>query len=635
MRRTIKWTCLGLSSMLLCVCALALHTWYAKPLRLDWFYSRVFVSFALDSPELLSSLRILPAQLDFYGARLDDLSPAKERRMRRELKDALATLLRFDRSGLDAEGRISYDTLAYYLQVRVDGDAYHDYDFPVNQGVTGLQSALPDFMVQVHQVTTRREAEDYIARLEKFPEKFSQLIDSLDLRERKGIIPPRFTVDKVIGQMQAFVAGPAGASILSRSFREKLDKIPAGVLGSDERAALLSRADTAIAQRVYPAYGRLIAHFVALRPRARLDEGAWHLPDGDAYYAWCVRMHTTTDMTPQQVHDLGLADVARIGAEMEVVLKGLGLADGTLGARVQQLASNPAYRFADTDSGRQAMLARYQRILDDADKRIGGAFGIRPKLGMVVKAVPQFKQATAPPAYYDAGSFDNTRPGVFYANMRMPSNMPMFSMPTIAYHEGIPGHHFQVTIAQELKEVPFFRRVIPFTAYMEGWGLYAEVLADELGLEKTPLEHLGRLSSEMWRAARLVVDSGIHYKHWTRQQAIDYIVDHTGMSVRDTSEEVERYFVWPGQALAYDAGKLKILALREAAKKELGAGFDLKQFHDQVLGHGALPLTVLERVVHDWVARQGAAADRASAAAGCMPMAPGNRCLEGQAAEVL
>lgn len=607
MRRTIKWTFLGLSCMLVSVCGLALHTWYAKPLQLDWFYTRVFVSFALDSPELLSSLRILPAQLDFYGAKLDDLSPAKEQRMRDEVKDALATLLRFDRSTLDAEGRISYDTLAYYLQVRVDGDAYHDYDFPVNQGVTGLQSTLPDFMVQVHQVKTKREAEDYIARLEKFPEKFSQLIESLALREKKGIIPPRFTVDKVIEQMQGFVATPAGSSILFKSFKDKLDKLPANVLSNTDRAALLVRADTAIARRVYPAYNQLIAHFVALRPRAQLDQGAWHLPDGDAYYAWCVRMHTTTDMTPQQVHDLGLADVERLGAEMEAVLRGLGLVNGTLGARVQQLASNPAYQFPNTENGKQAMLARYQGILDDADKRIGSAFNIRPKLGMVVEAVPQFKQATAPPAYYDRGSFDNTRPGVFYANMRIPGNTPMFSMPTIAYHEGIPGHHFQVTIAQELNDVPLFRRVIPFTAYIEGWGLYAEHLADELGFEKDPLDHLGRLSSEMWRATRLVVDSGIHYKHWTRQQAIDYIVDHTGMSVRDTSEEVERYFVWPGQALAYDAGKLKILALREAAKQELGAKFDLKQFHDEVLGHGALPLTVLERVVHDWVAKRKAA----------------------------
>lgn len=606
MRRTFRWIFLGLFCVLVSISALLLHTWYAKPLQLSWFYTRVFVSFALDSPELLSSLRILPARLDFYGAKLDDLSPAKEQRMRVEMREALKTLKSYDRSALNPEGQISYDTLAYYLQVRVDGDAFHDYEFPVNQGVTGLQSSLPDFMVQVHQVNTKAEADDYIARLNQFPTKFSKLVESLELRERKGIIPPRFTVDKVIEQMRGFVAGPSGSSILIQSFKSKLDKIPRDQLGEKARAGLLRKADEAIVQSVYPAYRHLIAHFVALRPRAAINQGAWHLPDGDAYYAWCVRMHTTTDMTPQQVHDLGLAEVRRLDVEMETVLTGLGLTKGTVGARVQQLASNPSHQFPDTENGKKAMLARYQEILDDADKRIGAAFGIRPKLGMRVEAVPQFKQATAPPAYYDPGSLDNTRPGVFYANMRVPGNTPTFSMPTIAYHEGIPGHHFQVTIAQELQDVPLFRRVIPFTAYIEGWGLYAEHLAGELGFENEPLDHLGRLSSEMWRATRLVVDSGIHYKHWTREQAIDYIVDHTGMSVLDTSEEVERYFVWPGQALAYDAGKLKILALRESAKQTLGPKFDLKEFHDAVLGHGALPLTVLERVVKDWVAKRKA-----------------------------
>jgi uncharacterized protein (DUF885 family) len=292
---------------------------------------------------------------------------------------------------------------------------------------------------------------------------------------------------------------------------------------------------------------------------------------------------------------------------MDGILQARGLADGTVGARVLKLANDPAQQYANTPEGKKAMLAGYQAILDEVNKGLGSAFDVRPKLGVDVQAVPEFSQATAPGAYYQPGSFDGTRPGVFYANMRDTAETPKFAMRTLAYHEGIPGHHFQIAIAQELTGVPFFRRVLPFTAYQEGWALYAERLAYELGFEKDPLDNLGRLRDEMLRATRLVIDSGIHYKHWTREESIRYMMDNTGMAESDVTSEVERYFVMPGQALAYKAGMLKILALREDAKKELGGKFDIKQFHNEVLTHGALPLTVLEGVIKDWVAKRKAA----------------------------
>jgi uncharacterized protein (DUF885 family) len=317
-------------------------------------------------------------------------------------------------------------------------------------------------------------------------------------------------------------------------------------------------------------------------------------------------MHTTTDMTPEQVHTLGLAEVARISSEMDAILKDKGLADGTVGARVQELAHAPDATFPNTPDGKKAMLAQYQAILDEVNKGLDGAFDVRPKLGVEVRPVPEFAEKTAPGAYYEPGSFDGTRPGAFYANMRDTSETPKFAMRTLAYHEGIPGHHFQISIAQELKGVPFFRRVLPFTAYAEGWALYAERLAWELGFEKDPLDNLGRLRYEMMRAVRLDDDSGIHYKHWTREQAIQYMMDNTGMAESDVTAEIERYFVDPGQALAYKAGMLKILELREKAKQALGPKFTLAEFHDQVLTHGALPLALLERVIDDWIQQKQA-----------------------------
>ncbi|MBJ7313052.1 DUF885 domain-containing protein [Rugamonas sp. CCM 8940] len=600
MKRVVKWLLMALLTVVLALAALVAHTVYAKPLKLDWFYTRVFASFALDSPELLSSLRILPGWLDFYSAKLDDASPAHEKKLTALVKNELAVLNQYDRSVLDREGQLSYDTLHQYLQLQADGEAFSQHDFPINQ-MAGVQSALPNFMAQVHQVKSREEADNYIARLNKFPRKFSELLEGLKQREAKGVIPPRFTVEKVLVQMNGFVGLAPQDNPLYLSLKEKLAKIPAAKLDDAARAQLLAQAELAVKDSVYPAYRQLIAYFVALQPKASVNNGAWSLPNGDAYYAWCVRMHTTTDMTPQQVHELGLAEVARVGGEMDAILRQQGLAEGTIGARVQTLARQPAQQYANTAEGKATMLAGYQAILDEVNQGLGGAFDVRPKLGVEVRPVPAASEASAPGAYYEPGAFDGSRPGVFYANMRAPGETPKFAMRTLAYHEGIPGHHFQIAIAQELSGVPFFRKVIPFTAYQEGWALYAERLAYELGFQKNPLDNLGRLRDEMMRATRLVVDSGIHYKHWTREQAISYMMDNTGMAQGDVTAEVERYFVAPGQALAYKVGMLKILALREHAKRELGARFDLKQFHNEVLKHGALPLTVLERVIEDWI----------------------------------
>ena len=608
MKRIIKWLAATLLLALALTTALLVNVWYFKPVAIDAFYVRMFAKFALERPEMLSGLRVLPAwaaRADFYSAKLDDASPDQDARDAAAVADNLATLRRYDRNALDREGRLSYDTLEYFLRSQEEGDAWRLAGFPVTQ-LNGIHTQLPNLMVQLHQVNTASEARDYVARLNAFPRKFDETLANMALREGKGFVPPRFAVDKALAQMQVFVAQPARENLLYLDLKRKLDKLPAGVMELATRDSLMAQAEAALTQSVLPAYRRLIDHMTALAPKAQRNDGAWALPDGDAYYAWCVRSHTTTDLTPAQVHALGLTEVERVGAEVDAILKAQGRTEGSVGARLQALAHEPSQLFPNTEEGRLAVLSRFQAILDEVNAGLGTAFDVRPKLGVEVRRMPAFTEQGAPEAYYQDGAMDGSRPGVFYVNLRDTTLLAKYSMRTLAYHEGIPGHHFQVSIAQELQGVPFFRKVIPFTAYIEGWALYAERLAFELGFERDPLDNLGRLRDEMMRAARLVVDTGIHAKRWTREQAVAYMIDKTGFDEASVVTEIERYFVDPGQALAYKVGMLKILALREKAKLSLGARFDLAQFHNQVLTHGALPLVVLERVIDGWVAARQA-----------------------------
>lgn len=597
------WGLTGATAALCAGAVLLTQTWYSKPLKLEWFYMRAFASAALKSPEMMSRLRVLPAWLDFHSTRLDDESLAHKREIFKDMQDNLAMLDRYDRNALASEAQLSYDTLHYYLSNLLEGERFQLHDFPINQ-MHGLQSGLPEFMTDVHRVSTRGEAEDYIARLQKFPRKFEQVIEVLRAQEEAGILPPQFLVEKVLLQMHGFAGRPARENMLYTSFKSKLDAIPLADMNEKVRAELLQGVADAIQKSVYPAYAELIRHFVDQQGRVQSNDGAWSLPNGDEYYAWCVRYHTSTNLTPQRVHELGLADVDRLTGIMDRLLRQLGMEKGSVGERMQQLLKDPKYRYPDTDQGRKAMLAQYRAIMKEADDKLAGAFSSHPKAAIEVRPAPAESAATAPTAYYIPGALDGTRPGVFYANLRSMNDIPKFGMRSTVFHEVMPGHHFQVSLAQEMKGVPFFRRVITFSAYQEGWALYSERLASEMGLTPDPLDQLGRLRDDMMRAVRLVVDTGVHYKRWSREEAIAYMMENTGMAEKEVTAEVERYIVSPGQALAYKVGMLSILGLREKARSELGDKFDLKGFHHEILGHGALPMTVLERVVDDWIAEK-------------------------------
>jgi uncharacterized protein (DUF885 family) len=375
-------------------------------------------------------------------------------------------------------------------------------------------------------------------------------------------------------------------------------------ISAEDKESFKSQVEQELQNTVFPSYQKLIDYFEALRAKATKDDGVWKLPDGDNFYAKQLRDQTTSNMTPDQVHQLGLSEVARIKQEMWDVLSSEGYADTskTIGEVIQGINKEERFLFPNNDDGRQMILAEYQRILDEISEGLDDAFDIRPKAGLEVRRVPEFKEVGSAGAYYNQPAMDGSRGGIFYANLRDVHETVKLGMKTLAYHEGIPGHHFQIAIQSELKGVPIFRTIGLFTAYVEGWALYTEQLAWELGFyDGDPFGNLGRLQAEMMRAVRLVVDTGIHSKKWTRDQAIEYMVANTGMTTSEVTTEIERYIVMPGQACAYKVGMIKILELREKAKNELGSKFDLRKFHNVVLKNGAVPLDILEELIDQYI----------------------------------
>ena len=520
----------------------------------------------------------------------------------------LADLKSYDRAAQTPAQRLSTRVLAWFIESQLEGEKFRFHDYPVEQ-LFGVQSQTPDFLINQHRIADRRGAEDYLARLGEVGRKVDQVLEGLAVREQKGVMPPRFVIERVLTEMRGFAGKPAPENPLYKNFAAKVEAL--AELAATDKQALNARCAQAIEQGVLPAYRKLIGFFEAQLPRPTTDDGVWKLPDGDAYYAYRLRSQTTTRMTPQEVHDLGLSEVARVEAEMKSILTVQSqLQPGQSPAQaLARLARDPRFLYPNTDDGRKAALADYTKMIEDQLARSRAVIGLVPKAPIEVKRVPEFKQATAPAAYYSPPALDGTRPGVFYANLRDMSEVPQFGMRTPALHEGVPGHHFQIALAQEQSSGPTFRRVLPFTAYAEGWALYAEWLGTELGVYKDdPFGDLGRLQAEMFRAVRLVVDTGIHYKHWTRERAIAYLQDMTGMPEGGVVSEIERYIVNPGQACAYKVGMLSIRAARDRAQKALGPRFDAaaeKAFHDVVLGGGALPLEVLDEQVDAWIKARG------------------------------
>jgi uncharacterized protein (DUF885 family) len=578
------------------------HTWYFKPLTINLFFARTFLQIGLESPEMMSSIRVLEKfGIKGHNAKLDDESIAAGDRFMERLKEADRILKSYDDKDLSDRDLMSKRIALSLLDLVVEGERFRFHNYPVNQ-LFGVQSSFPSFMDSTHQVHGVRDAEDYVTRLSKVGIKFDQVLEGLRHREDLGILPPQFVVTKVLEEMRNFVATPAEESILMVSL---VDKMKEAKLPADEQQRLAIEARAQIKETVYPAYGRLIGYFEALDAEVEHNYGVWALPDGDQLYALAIRLFTTTDYTPEYIHEFGLSEVGRIQGEILALLEAEGWdVSGGFTAAIGELTEREEFYYSDSDEGREAILADYQAIIDEISAGLDPYFDVRHESPVKVRRVPEFKEKTSPGAYYEPPAMDGSRPGMFYANLWDIKATPKYAMRTLAYHEAVPGHHFQLAIQQQQEDLPFFRRLIPFTAYVEGWALYAERVAWELGFQQDPYDNIGRLQAELFRAVRLVVDTGIHAMRWSREQAIEYMVTNTGMAESDVVAEIERYFVAPGQALAYKIGMTKILELRELARAELGDRFDIREFHNAVLTNGAVPLNILEELVREYIAGQ-------------------------------
>jgi uncharacterized protein (DUF885 family) len=593
----LRWVAGSLAALLLAAGVFLVPTLWGKPWSIDHFLLRELLVFAADHPQLLSFARPLDAfDLDYYSDELEDYSVEASLALQDRVDAVLAGLREYDREDLDADQQLSYDAAAWMLETLQAGRPFLYHDYPINQ-FDGAQSSLPDFMVNIHRVEDARDARNYVARLWAFERALAELGRSVSERAQRGVLPPRFVLEAVEEEMAAFVASAPEENLLYTHLAEALAQ--AGV-GDAESRELLDEARDAVATAVVPGYLALIGRVGELRKEASDDAGVWRLPDGDAYYRHMLRFHTTTALGPDEVHETGLAEIRRIHDQMRAILAAEGLPSGDPVATLLELGGDPRFLYPDDDAGRERILADYRAIIDDVSSRLPELFGRLPRASVEVERVPVFKQAGAAGAYYNPPSLDGSRPGVFYANLRDVKEVSRVGMRTLAFHEAVPGHHLQIALAMENRELPLFRRFLPLTAFVEGWALYAERLALENGLHPTPYDELGALSAELFRAVRLVVDTGIHARRWTREQAIAFMMANAGSPETDATAEIERYIVAPGQACAYKIGQLRILALRERARERLGAAFDLRAFNDLVLSNGALPLDVLERVVADW-----------------------------------
>ncbi|MFY8351957.1 DUF885 domain-containing protein [Pseudoalteromonas sp. SSM20] len=568
--------------------------------RANAFFEEVFMRGVMRSPVYQTYMGI---KKDYD--KWDDGSEARALENLALAKQDLITLRAFDRSKLDATTQVSYDLMEQGLEQTISDFKWRHHTYPVNQ-MYGTHSMIPAFLINQHQITDVSDAKAYISRLNGVPTVFTQLEKDLETRAEKGIIAPKFVFPHVIDSSKNILKGAPFTtgedSTLLADFKRKVAKLE---IAQDEKDALVTDATKALKASVGPAYESLISYLIGLESRADNRDGAWKFPEGEAYYNNALARTTTTELTAKEIHAIGLSEVARIHDEMREIKDKVGF-KGDLKAFMEFMKTDKQFYLPNTEEGKAKYLADATAMIDNMKSRLDELFIVKPKADMIVKRVEAFREKAAGKAFYQQPAPDGSRPGIYYANLYDMEAMPTYQMEALAYHEGIPGHHMQIAIAQELEGIPKFRKFGGYTAYVEGWGLYSELVPKEMGLYEDPYSDFGRLAMELWRACRLVVDTGIHAMKWTRQQGIDYYVNNTPNATSDGVKMVERHIVMPSQATAYKIGMIKIVELRENAKKQLGEKFDIREFHDVVLKSGPVPLNTLEGFVNEWVAsKQG------------------------------
>jgi uncharacterized protein (DUF885 family) len=512
----------------------------------------------------------------------------------------LARVMAIDHTQLDEQTHVSWLLMKQQLEQEIADFEWRHHNYPVNQ-MFGMHSSVAALLINQHRISDVTDAEAYIARLNGLPELFEQLAENLVLRAEKGILAPQFVYPYVLSDSQNIITGApfddGEPSTLWADFSAKIAKLD---IDNSERDSLVAAAQQALLESVKPAYDGLITSVIEIAAQADERDGAWKLPDGERFYNIALQRTTTTDLTADEIHQIGLDEVARIHDEMRVIMQKVGFT-GSLQEFFVYMRNNQDFVYPDTAEGRQRYLDEATALIDTMKSRLDELFLTKPKADLVVKAVEPFREKSAGKAFYQQPSMDGSRPGVYYANLYDMASMPSYQMEALAYHEGIPGHHMQRAISQELQGIPTFRKFGRYTAYTEGWGLYSELVPKEIGFYHDPYSDFGRLAMELWRAVRLVVDTGIHAKQWTREQGIEFYVANTPNAEADAVKMVERHIVMPSQATAYKIGMIKIVELREKAKAELGEAFDIRQFHDVVLANGPVPLNVLEQFVEQYI----------------------------------
>ena len=577
--------------------------WFT-PVGVNNYINKVTIQVAMDSPELITRLGLIDnTVLDFHSGKLADYTKEADERSLEKLRNAREGLDKYGPEGLKGQELLSWKIAAWFFdEWLVDAEMKHS-GYRVNQ-ISGVTVNLPEFLTDAHAIIDRRSADRYLSRLSEFGRVLREVRDRVIDDRNHGVIPPDFVIEKSLTGMRRFIFEGAAQNVLVTDFASRLSEVDE--ISAEDQAVLVMDAQARVASEVIPGYEGMIALFEEFATQTNHDAGIWRIPNGEAIYRHRLRSSTTTDYTPDEIHDIGLAEVVRIEGEMHAILDTQQIPDGDIATRVRVVMEDPSQQFANTDAGREEMIAYLESFDAKVMARVADFFITIPPQPLEIVRVPVHAQDSSAGGYYSSPALDGSRPGRFYINQKNTADNPRWTLPTLMIHEGSPGHHFQLSASQLIEDVPLLRRLSPFNAFTEGWALYSERIAKtDMGLyDDDPLGDLGRLQAEMFRAVRLVVDTGIHAKRWSREEAIDYMLAKTGMTEDEVTREIERYSVWPGQATGYKTGQLAILELREAAEAALGESFDIRQFHELLLMNGAMPLALLKDQVTAWIDAQ-------------------------------
>lgn len=600
----LKRVVIGLVATLIVASAGASMWFWFTPVGVNNYINKVTFQLAIDSPELLTYLGAIDnTPLDFHSGKLADYTREEEERSIAKLRDARAGLDAYGPEGLTGQELLTWKIAAWFFDDLLRQAELRYSGYRVNQ-ISGVTVNMPQFLTDTHVIKNEKSVRRYLSRLREFGrvlrETHARVIDD----RANGVIPPDFVIEKALVGMNKFIAGGAENSPLVTTLGPKLDELED--VDEAAAAAFINDATQLVSSEVIPGYKAIIILFESMLPEATHDAGIWRLPNGEAIYAANLRSNTTTQYSPEEIHATGLAEVDRIEGEMLDILDSQGVMGDSFAQRIRVLMDDPAHQFPNTDEGRAEMIA-YLEAFDQKVMAIAADYFVTiPPQPLEIVRVPEYSQDSSPGGYYSGPALDGSRPGRFYINQKDTADNPRWTLPTLMIHEGSPGHHFQISTSQLIEGVPLLRRLSPFNAFSEGWALYSERIAKtDMGLyEDDPLGDLGRLQAEMFRAVRLVVDTGMHAKRWSREQAIEYMTAKTGMTNEEVTREIERYVVWPGQATAYKTGQLALLEMRKDTEDALGERFSLKDFHEAVLMNGAMPLDILKETMADWATSQ-------------------------------